>query len=545
MKTFACVISILLSASTSIAQNVQTVDSRITRVTVFSNQALIGRQSAAAIKQGFTEIRMPVETVAIDTDSITARVFGKGELQSVQFKEIPVAEQPQAKIRNLQAQLTRLKASRRELQDDKQVLKKQEAFLDAFIDFSKVQVPRDLATRMPKPDELSQTLLFLKNGYRQVFEQLQTLDAKLEQLEKEIQVLERELAALRGPDGLSLRVIEILFHSAADQKIRIETEYITRSARWQPLYKVAVPAALTGVDLTLFSRITQKSGEDWKQVQLAVSNVLPMRGVRLPTLYSWLLDVPRPAAAEPRRSKLAMQRSAPAADEIAIAGEEALQEEAAFAQAAKTKLPLSFEYSIPRQIDIESRDKETLLPLLSRKLKGKFSHFCVPARSPLTYLVADLKADGELLSGTLNVYFEGQYVGKTFLQEKKPGEDFTLNLGADREVVVKREKISDKVRETFLGKFERDTVVRELAYKITVENRKDRKVDLTILDRIPVSKTDRIEVKDVRMTPAPIQKDYLDRQGVMRWELPLDPAGKSEIAIAFTVTYPKEFPARF
>ena len=178
-------------------------------------------------------------------------------------------------------------------------------------------------------------------------------------------------------------------------------------------------------------------------------------------------------------------------------------------------------------------------------MKGDFYHYCVPQRSPLTFLVADAKADRELLSGLLNVYFAGQYVGKTFLQEKKPGEPFTLNLGADREVSIKREKTLDKVQETFLGRFERDTVVRQLAYKIRIENHKDQAVKLQILDRVPVSKTDRIEVKDVRVTPAPSHNDYLDRQGVMRWDLPLKPGDKKEIVIGFTVTYPKELAPRF
>ncbi len=548
MKQSVCItvmFVILLSTSVAWTQSVYTVESQIKQVTVFSNQALIERQAAVSVKKGFTDIRIPVKTFAIDPDSITARVFGKGEVHSVQYKQIPVAEQPQENIRVLEAKLDRLKASRRELQDQQQVLKKQEAFLNAFIDFSQSQVPKDLATRLPKPEELGQTLSFLAAGYQKVFEQLRELEPKLQALEKQIRVVERELAARRGPDRQSLRVIDIQFLSAAEQRVRVETGYITRSAGWQPLYKVAVPASLSDMNITLFSRITQKSGEDWQQVKLAVSNVSPLRGVRLPSLSSWLLDVPRPDGFQPRSKRAALEKSAPLADEVASLPTLEQDAEANIAQAEKTKLPLSFEYSLPRKIDIESRDKESLLPLFSKKLKGDFYHYCVPQRSPLTFLVADAKADRELLSGLLNVYFAGQYVGKTFLQEKKPGEPFTLNLGADREVSVKREKTLDKVQETFLGRFERDTVVRQLAYKIRIENRKDQAVKLQILDRVPVSKTDRIEVKDVRFTPAPGRQNYLDRQGVMRWDLWLKPGDKKEIVIAFTVTYPKELAPRF
>ena len=545
MRKFVYVVLLLLLAGSPFAATVQTVDSQIASVTVFSTQALIDRQATVAVKKGFAEIRMPVETFAIDSDSVSARVAGKGEIYSVQFKKIPVAEQPQEKIRKLEAQLTRLKANRRELQDNRQVLKKQESFLNAFIDFSKIQIPRDLATRMPQPAELSQTLAFLSSGYQKVFEQLQTLDVKLEQLDKEIQVVERELAAQRGPDRQSLRVIEIVFLSASDQEIRIDAQYITRSARWKPLYKVSVSADLSDIDLTLFSRITQKSGEDWKQVRLAVSNVIPLRGVRLPTLSSWLLDVPRPASSAPARGRLAMNKAATLEEEPAAAADQPEPKEATYAQAEKTKLPLSFEYSLPRRISIESRDKETLLPLLSKTMRGDFYHYSVPRRSPLTFLVADVKSDRELLSGMLNVYFDRQYVGKTFLQEKKPGEQFNLNLGADREVSIKREKTKDTLKETFLGKFERDTVVRDIGYKITAENRKDRAVKLRVLDSVPVSKTDRIQVRDIKIIPEPTRKNHQDRQGVMRWDLQLEPETKTEIRIEFTVAYPKAFSPLF
>jgi uncharacterized protein (TIGR02231 family) len=143
----------------------------------------------------------------------------------------------------------------------------------------------------------------------------------------------------------------------------------------------------------------------------------------------------------------------------------------------------------------------------------------------------------------MNIYFGGRFVGKTFLKEKKPGEDFEVNLGADREVKVKREKVNDKITETtFFGKIERLTVIRDLTYKISAENLKDKSVIIKILDNIPVSKTDKMEVKDVVMTPEPSKKNFQDKEGVMLWEIPLPVKGKQEITIKFTITYPKDMP---
>ncbi len=137
------------------------------------------------------------------------------------------------------------------------------------------------------------------------------------------------------------------------------------------------------------------------------------------------------------------------------------------------------------------------------------------------------------------MYLGGRYIGKTHLSEKKAGEEFRLSLGADREVMVKREKVRDKVKETYFGKIQRGTIVREMAYKIVAENMKDRSILLKIVDNIPVSRTDKIEVEDLKINPEPKKKNYLDKEGVMLWEYKLDPEQKQEINIEFVVSYPK------
>jgi hypothetical protein len=73
-------------------------------------------------------------------------------------------------------------------------------------------------------------------------------------------------------------------------------------------------------------------------------------------------------------------------------------------------------------------------------------------------------------------------------------------------VVVKREKVTDRRKETFFGKIERDSVVRELGYRIVAENLRDKPVSLRIVDSLPVSRIDRIKVEDLTLTPPPDEK---------------------------------------
>jgi len=285
----------------------------------------------------------------------------------------------------------------------------------------------------------------------------------------------------------------------------------------------------------MFSKIKQKTGEDWKNIALSLSNVIPLKGVGLPSPRSWILDVERPR----KKAARAYLRKQAVEAPMEVAAD---KEEAKFLYAQKKELPLSFEYQMPQALNIQSKDKETLLPLFSKTLKGEFLYFTVPEIKPLTFLVCSASADKELLNGPLNVYFGGRFIGKTFLSEKMAGEEFNMSLGADREVKVKREKIKDKIKETFFGKIERKTVIREMVFKITLENIKEKPIKIRVVDSIPVSRTDKIEVKDLEITPAPVERNYQDKEGVLLWEFDLKPGDKQEINIEFVVTYPKDGP---
>ncbi|RKY39593.1 MAG: hypothetical protein DRP75_01760 [Candidatus Omnitrophota bacterium] len=156
--------------------------------------------------------------------------------------------------------------------------------------------------------------------------------------------------------------------------------------------------------------------------------------------------------------------------------------------------------------------------------------------------MCQVSPDEELLPGPLNVYFGGRFVGRTYLPEKRAGEEFYLNLGVDRGVRVKWEKIKDKRTETFFGKIKRKTVIRDLAFKINIENLKEKPIVVKVIDTIPVSRTDRIEVKNVKIVPLPKEKNYQGKEGVNLWELQIKPKRKAEINIEFTITYPENEP---
>ena len=546
MKRLTGLIGLLMMAVSSMAFAQETVTSRITEVTLFSNQAQVTREATVQAKEGLNEFAIEVGAFRVDSDSVSSKIFGEGEIYGVQLKGIPLKESPQENIKVLEKKMTDLKRSIISFQNGKKILEKRETFLESLIDFSKTQVPQDIKTQFPKTEDLKGALLFLTNEFEAIRTKKESLDIAIEEGNKALTVLQKELASLKNRQQKMKRVIEILFNSAKAQDLKIVTSYIVGDAFWGPLYKADVPLDLKDVNLKMFSKMHQKTGEDWDEAALKISNVIPLRGAQLPSLDSWVLDL---VTATPRRAvqfeKGASRKSA--VDEVTLGAQSAPMpaeemKEADFASAVRMELPLSFEYTLPRKISIESRDKETVLPLFSKVLSGTFFYHAVPRISPLTFLVCRTRADKELLGGPLNVHFGGRFVGKTVLSEKKAGQEFDLNLGADREVKVRREKIKDKIKETFFGKIQRDTIVRELAYKISLENLKTKAIRIEIMDSVPVSRTDKIVVKDLVVTPTPKKENYRDQEGVMLWEFEVNPGEKGEINMEFVITYPKDTP---
>ncbi|MFW6284123.1 MAG: mucoidy inhibitor MuiA family protein [Desulfosalsimonas sp.] len=513
----------------------QTVSTKITNATVYFDQARVTRQGQAAVDAGTHRLLVGVDAFSMDPDSVTAEVRGDGQILGVQVARMPVADSPRQKIRELEARRDELTAKQQAITDEKTALKRQEAFLDSVADFSAIQVPREIQTQMPSLEDLEATRDFLGNQYAKVYSGQRKAQDSLDKLEKQIRQINRELDMLRDRADKTASAIEILFDSKTSQNVDIAARYVVKNARWSPVYRAMAADAGQDLDLSMMAQVSQKTGEDWENIDLSISTAEPVQGGRLPELSPWFLDMPGPVA------RKADQDAGARMQEMSV-GTHA-KSPAPMAEAEKHETALSFEYDLPVPVSLDSGEDENLLPLFTRSLESRFFHLAVPRRAPEAFLVCRAEADRELLAGPVQVFFEGRFAGRMFLEQQTAGRPFVLGMGSDRSVAVRREKLRDHRKETrFFGKVERDTVVRELEYRIVTENRKEKPVTIHVRDSVPVSKTDRIEVKDVSFSPQPDQKDFADKAGVMQWEMELAPGQSREIAISFTVTYPKDMP---
>ncbi|MDM8542804.1 mucoidy inhibitor MuiA family protein [Desulfococcaceae bacterium HSG9] len=519
---------------------------RIAEAVVFTDQAYIKRKTQAHVQTGLNRLCVELQAFQVDSDSVQAAVYGRGEIISVQYKEIPVKDAPQKNVKEVEDEIKVMKRQRRTLEQENEVLNKQQRFLDSVINFGEKEIPKKIKTVFPKTDDLKTMLLFLEENYKNLADENERLFRRIEETDDELTVLKMRLKQIRQPEQKFRKVIEVLFLSQEAHEINLIVSYVVQNAFWKPVYKADAPLDLSRLNLTMFARIRQTTGENWENITLAVSNAIPLKGAALPDLHTWRVGMPNPVmpmaatmmvgAVPPMRKK--KRGKAHLAEETALMAASLEEPEAHFTQAEEKKLPLAFEYQLPQQTDIKSGGDETLLPLYSKEVTREFYIYTAPAIDPLCYLVCRAEPDSTLLSGRLNIYFGGRFVGSAALTEKQAGEDLLINLGAERGVKVRRSKITDKVNETFFGIVDRMSTARTLVYRITVENLKDEAVRVRLTDRIPVSATDRISIKGVETDPEPTEKDYLKREGVMLWDFEMSAKNTKIIEIRFDMKHP-------
>ncbi|WP_437734651.1 DUF4139 domain-containing protein [Sorangium sp. So ce1335] len=296
--------------------------SRIEGVVVYARGAIVTRrvELAAALPRGATEIAVPGITPLAEPGSFRALVAAAGEeagaagatrapreVVGVRARLVvppaPVSRSAlSAQLRELELALERLSA------EHDHVRRWRDRLADVVLDpeLARRFRPGDPAARVRDALAVSGLLS----------DELAALDARAAALEAELERARRELHAAQldaaqAPSGeveerdpARLDVVVRLApardgadgeangqaRGQADGRPTLRLEYAVPAARWWPAYAARFSRGATEVALQLDAFVAQASGEDWKDVRLALSTAELVQDTRLPELASLRLS---------------------------------------------------------------------------------------------------------------------------------------------------------------------------------------------------------------------------------------------------------------
>ncbi len=192
---------------------------------------------------------------------------------------------------------------------------------------------------------------------------------------------------------------------------------------------------------------------------------------------------------------------------------------------------VDFEINTP--YTVLSDNKNYAVDMAYYDLPAFYQYYSVPKIDKAAFLMANV-VDWEkynLLEGEANVFFEGTYLGKTLMDVHYASDTLEISLGRDRSISINREKILDFTNRRFIGNKKEET----RAWMTTVKNNKSQEVNMIVLDQVPVSTNQEIEVDVQNISGAKHDPDT----GEIMWELTLKPAETRELELKYSVKYPR------
>lgn len=191
------------------------------------------------------------------------------------------------------------------------------------------------------------------------------------------------------------------------------------------------------------------------------------------------------------------------------------------------------EFEIRTPYTISSENKTYTIDMERYELPAYYEYYSAPKINRDAYLMAYV-ADWEkynLLEGEASVFFEDTYVGKSLLDVRFVADTLTLSLGRDKNVVVKREKLRDFTTRQFIGAKKEEVK----AWNLSVKNNKSQKINMVVVDQVPVSTLEEIEVETKTISGG----EHNTQTGEITWKFTLDPAGMKDFELKYGVKYPK------
>ena len=284
-------------AAQETAPAIPAVSSKIDRVLLYSDRAMVVRSARTAAPAGRSRVAFEGLPGKLRDDSVAAALQASPGVQIANIEVEPVYRTTFRKAEAEQAErdLRALEREMRALQDRRAQVQAESAFAQNIKIGSRPTSRGEPAPLPIAPEAWSKTLDFLAAGVRDAAQRDRELAESMDDLRAKIVVAAaRARMLLSYKEELTKRVIlELAADKSAD--CRIDVMYIIPDAAWFPRYDVRADLAAGRVELLGYGLVRQESGEDWTDAQISFSAAEPSLAATLPELVSW-----RIAAAEPQ-----------------------------------------------------------------------------------------------------------------------------------------------------------------------------------------------------------------------------------------------------
>ncbi|MES2780038.1 MAG: DUF4139 domain-containing protein, partial [Bacteroidota bacterium] len=194
---------------------------------------------------------------------------------------------------------------------------------------------------------------------------------------------------------------------------------------------------------------------------------------------------------------------------------------------------VNIEFIVTSAYTIPSDNTPHQVDLTVNNLKAEYAYGAVPKIDKDAFVTAKVAGNDLVnqVSGEANIYFDGTFVGKTFINGTT-SDSMLISLGRDKRIQIQRLLLKDFSSKSFSGSAKKELNT----WEISLRNTRKEPVTIIIEDQIPVSTDKEIEIKLLNNGGA----TFDETTGKLTWKLTLGAEQTQSLRFSFEVRYPKE-----
>jgi hypothetical protein len=204
--------------------------------------------------------------------------------------------------------------------------------------------------------------------------------------------------------------------------------------------------------------------------------------------------------------------------------------------ATQTEKDLRMEFQIETPFSIPSDDADHRVAIATYQMKANYEYHAVPKLDESVYLVAQISGWEKLnlLNGESNLYFDGTYIGKSFIDVNSAKDTLSFSLGKDKKIVVERKRSEEMSKTRLLG----SRYKYEVTWDFTVRNNGAAGIPIIIKDHFPISVNDDIKVKQGTYVGATLD----EKTKILTWKFVSNKGETKQFKFDYQVDYGKSQP---
>lgn len=360
------------------------------------------------------------------------------------------------------------------------------------------------------------------------------LDVELKELRDAITKVNKQLTETNTERNENRQLVTLEIEASRSMTTTVSLAYVVNNAGWQPLYDIRATSLEAPLSLVTKGKIYQNTGKDWDNVQLKVSTYLPKVNQNRPILNPFYIRE-QPTYAYAREDDL--EEVVVMAPEMVNSVQMRTKNKKALGDVAVTEVveqQFNAVYVLNSEQSIASTGKGQTIILDTKEVNAEYVHHTIPKLTEETFLIAKIKnwRSLNLLLTEANLYFEGNFIGKTTINPNYTKDEYPLSLGVDERVVVKYRLLDNlSTKRTLSSK-----KVEAFGYEIAVRNNGPKAINIEIFDQLPISQNNKIEIEALDLAGG----DYDKGTGSILWEKSLDAGAGTTINFNYEVKYPKD-----